>query len=405
MRLGRGLRLSVGALLAHERRVALASGSVALGVASVLVASALGQGARDEVLEDVARMGTNLLVVRPTRVERHVARPTVRGRVTTLRPEDCGPLAALPEVGAVAAARDGEMKVKAGRGSTNALVFGASPAFASLRGLRLRSGRFLQGFENEAALRVAVLGARIAETLFPTHDSIGSTIRIRNVPFEVVGVLESRGVLADGADEDGNVFIPVRTALRRVFNTTWVSAIFVSAIDRARMTAAEEEIRRVLRDRHRLEPAAPGDFEIQSQAKLLAMRQTVADSLTLLAAGLAGGALLIGGTGVLALMLLSVKERTAEIGLRIALGGRPRDVFFQFLIEASMLSMAGWVVGTLLGGAAVAGLAHLTNWPVGLPIAGAGATLGTTAITGVGFGALPARKAARLVPVRALALG
>ena len=227
-------------LLAHRRRVALATGSVALGVASVLVTSALGQGAREALLRDVARMGTNLLVVRPTQVERHVARPAIRGRVSTLRPEDCRELAALPEVREVAPSRDGGARVKVGRRSMSATVFGTSPDFFSLRALRLRSGRFLLRSENDAALRVAVLGARVADTLFPDADPTGTTIRIRGVPFVVVGVLESRGVLADGSDEDSNVLVPIRTALRRVFNTTWITGIFVSAVAPEKLDAAEE---------------------------------------------------------------------------------------------------------------------------------------------------------------------
>ncbi len=405
MKIRRSLRLSMRGLLAHRRRVALATGSVALGVASVLVTSALGQGAREALLRDLARMGTNLLVVRPTQVERHVARPAIRGRVSTLRPEDCRELAALPEVREAAPSRDGGARVKAGRRSMNATVFGTSPDFFSLRALRLRSGRFLRRSENEAALRVAVLGARVADTLFPDADPTGTTIRIRGVPFVVVGVLESRGVLADGSDEDSNVFVPIRTALRRVFNTTWITGIFVSAVTPQKLDAAEEAIRHVLRGRHRLPPEAPDDFEIQNQARLLATRETVATSLTLLVAGLAGGALLIGGTGVLALMLLSVKERTGEIGLRMALGARPRDVFVQFLGEASLLSLGGWIGGALTGTVVVIGLAVLTEWPVGLPLAGVAATLATTAVTGVGFGALPARRAARLVPIHALTCG
>jgi putative ABC transport system permease protein len=405
VKIRRRLRLSTRGLLAHRRRVALVTGSVALGVASVLVTSALGQGARDAVLRDVARLGTNLLVIRPTQVERHVARPAIRGRVSTLRPEDCRELAALPEVREVAPSRDGGARVKVGRRSMNALVFGTSPDFFSLRALRLRSGRFLRPFENDAALRVAVLGARVADTLFPDVDPTGATIRVGGVPFVVVGVLEPRGVLADGSDEDGNLFVPIRTALRRVFNTTWITGIFVSARTPERMPAAEEAIRRVLRERHRLPPDAPDDFEVQNQARLLETREAVATSLTLLVAGLAGGALLIGGTGVLALMLLSVKERTGEIGLRMALGARPRDVFVQFLGESSLLSLGGWVGGALIGTPVVLGLAFLTEWPVGLPLVGVAATLVTTVLTGVGFGAWPARRAARLLPIRALTRG
>jgi len=401
MRLRRQLRLSVRALLAHRTRAALTTGSVAIGVAAVLVTSALGQGARDEVLREVATMGTNLLVVRPAQVDKLVARKAVRGQVTSLRIEDCDEISALAAVREAAPGTEMRMRLKAGRGSTDALVLGTSAAFRSLRSLRLRYGRFFQSSEDAAAQRVAVLGARVAEALFPGRDPTGAAIRIRGLPFEIVGVLAGRGVLPDGSDEDGNVFVPSRTALRRLFNSTWLSAVFVSARD-GRMDETEAEIRRLLRNRHRLAADKPDDFAIQSQAKLLALREAVADSLSMLALGLAGASMLVSGTGVLALMLLSVKERTAEIGLRMAIGARRSDVFLQFFAEASILALGGWLVGAVLAAFTVGAMALASDWPVGLPVSGLAATLVVTAATGIGFGALPARKAARMPPIRAL---
>ena len=401
MRLRRQLRLSVRALLAHRTRAALATGSVAIGVAAVLVTSALGQGARDEVLREVATMGTNLLVVRPAQVDKLVARKAVRGQVTSLRIEDCDEISALAAVREAAPGTEMRMRLKAGRGSTDALVLGTSAAFRSLRSLRLRYGRFFQSSEDAAAQRVAVLGARVAEALFPGRDPTGAAIRIRGLPFEIVGVLAGRGVLPDRSDEDGNVFVPSRTALRRLFNSTWLSAVFVSARD-GRMNETEAEIRRLLRDRHRLAADKPDDFAIQSQAKLLALREAVANSLSMLAFGLAGASMLVSGTGVLALMLLSVKERTAEIGLRMAIGARRSDVFLQFFAEASILALGGWLVGAVLAAFTVGAMALASDWPVGLPVSGLAATLVVTAATGIGFGALPARKAARMPPIRAL---
>jgi putative ABC transport system permease protein len=402
MKLLRGLGLSRRALLANRMRAALAISSVAIGVAAVLVTSALGQGARDAVLRDVGAMGTSLIVVRPAQVATQVARKAVRGRVTSLRFEDCEAIGTLAAVAEVAPGSERRLRLKAGRGSMDALVLGTGPSFRSLRALSLRSGRFFVPAEDAAAERVAVLGARVADTLYSPRNPVGETLRIRGVPFEVVGVLAARGVLADGSDEDGNVFVPVRTALRRLFNTTWLSEVFVSAARPDGLAAAEAEIRSLLRGRHRLAAGRPDDFDIQNQSRLLAVREALAGSLTTLAGGLAGASLLVGGTGVLALMLLSVKERTSEIGLRMALGARPGDVFLQFLTEASALALGGWVVGALLGGA-LAGVAALTTkWSVGVPLAGLVASLAVTVVTGVGFGAFPAARAARMTPIDAL---
>ncbi|MEW6364813.1 MAG: ABC transporter permease [Acidobacteriota bacterium] len=402
MRLRRGFALSVRALTAHRVRAGLATASVAIGVASVLVTSALGQGARDAVLRDVGAMGANLLLVRPAQLGTLVARREVRGRVTSLRAEDCEEIAALACVREAAPGSERDMRIKVGPRSMDALVMGTGAAFRSLRGLTLSSGRFFDPAENDAAERVAVLGARVADTLFPGQRPIRESLRINGIPFQVVGVLAARGVLADGSDEDGNVFVPIRTALRRLFNTTSLSEVFVAAAHPDRMEEAEQEIRRLLRDRHRLAAGRPDDFDIQNQAKLLAVRAAVADSLTLLATGLAGVSLVVGGIGVLAVMLLSVKERTAEIGLRMALGARPADVFTQFLVEASALALGGWVAGAAAGGLGAATLAIATSWTVGAPRAGLVASFAVTVLTGVAFGALPARKAARMVPIDVL---
>jgi putative ABC transport system permease protein len=211
-------------------------------------------------------------------------------------------------------------------------------------------------------------------------------------------------VQPDGSDQDGNVFIPIRTALRRVFNTAWLTAVFVSVADPARMREAEAAVRELLRERHRLAPGAPDDFAVQDQVRLLAMQRAAVEGVTLLTAGLAAVAMLLGGAGILALMFLNVKERTAEIGLRIAVGARPRDVLVQFLGEAALLALGGWTAGAVAAALGAAALALGTKWAVALPAEAAAASLLMAVVTGVAAGALPARRAARLPPVRALGM-
>jgi putative ABC transport system permease protein len=282
-------------------------------------------------------------------------------------------------------------------------VLGTAPALARLRNLRLRSGLFFDEQHDVAACRVAVLGARVAQTLFPDEDPVGLDVRIRGLPFEVIGVLEPKGVQADGSDQDGNVFIPIRTALRRVFNSTWLTVVYVSVEDRGRMPEVEAALRELLRARHRLAPGAPDDFAVQDQVRLLAMQQAAIGGLTLLTAGLAGVSMLVGGAGILALMFLSVKERTAEIGLRMAVGARPVDVLVQFLGEAALLAVSGWVGGAVVAGLGGIALAMGTAWKVALPAEAVLASFSMALATGVGAGALPARQASRLPPIRALA--
>jgi len=404
MRLGRAARLSLRALLAHRLRSALALGSVAIGVAGVLLTGAIGKGAEAEVRRGLESTGGNLLVVRPAQVKRSAARRAVKGLVTTLRLDDYQAISELAVARDAAPGLDGRLRVKAGAGSMPATVLGTGPAYARMRALTVRSGRFIDDDDDGAARRVAVLGDRVARTLFPDVDPVGTDVRVGGVPFEVVGVVAPNGIDADGSDLDGNVFVPLRTALRRVFNATWLTTVSVSVPDRARMGEAEAAIRDLLRQRHRLADGAPDDFAIQDQTRVLAMQRQAVESLTLLTAGLAGVSLLVGGAGVLALMLLSVKERTGEIGLRMAVGARPRDVLVQFVAEATMLALGGWAVGAALATLGSTAVAFGTRWAVGFPAGAAAATLVMALVIGVGFGALPARRAALLPPIEALAI-
>jgi len=403
VKLRRAVRLSVRALLGHKVRTALALSSVGMGTAGVLLTSAVGKGAGNEVTRSIEAAGSNLLVVRPAQVKRSAARKTMRGVVTTLRLDDYREIAALPIVREAAPGVDTGLRLKAGGGSMPGSVLGTAPALARLRNLRLQDGRFFDEDDDAGSRRVAVLGARVAKTLFPGEDAVGQEVRVRGQPFEVIGVLEPKGIQPDGSDQDGNVFIPIQTALRRVFNTTWLTAVFVSVEDRGRMRDAEAAVRELLRERHRLAPGAPDDFAVQDQVRLLAIQQAAVEGLTLLTAGLAGVAMLVGGAGILALMFLSVKERTAEIGLRMAVGARPVDVLVQFLGEAALLALGGWAAGTavaVLGGMV---LAMGTEWTVALPVDAALGSFLMALVTGVGAGALPARKASLLPPIRALA--
>jgi putative ABC transport system permease protein len=311
--------------------------------------------------------------------------------------EDFESIAALSLVGEAAPGVEGAMRVKAGSHAMVTKVLGTNAAFPSVRRFRLRSGRFFDSADDGE--RVAVLGARVAETLFPGQEPAGEVVRLRGVPFDVLGVLEAKGGMADGGDEDNQILIPIRTALRRVFNVTWLSTVFVSVREPLQMDRAQVEIERLLRERH-----GSDDFAVQNTAKSRSMQAQMANTLTLLTSGIAGLALLVGGTGILGLMLLTVKERTGEIGLRMAVGAKPADVFLQFLLEAMLLAVGGWLSGVAIGSLGAAAVALGTSWKIGLPVEALFMSLATTLAIGFGFGAFPARKAARLTPIEALAV-
>jgi putative ABC transport system permease protein len=403
MRLWRYLGPSLTALFVQKVRTILALSGVGVGVAAVVLSGAIGMGARQEVLRRIEQMGTNLLIIKPLQVKKLVARKTITGLATTLEIDDYEAIAALSVVAAAAPGVDGDARVKAGAVVMKTTIRGTTPIFPSVRRFRIASGRFFGTGDDQMARRVAVLGARVSGTLFGREQPVGREIRIRGVPFDVIGVLQSKGLTADGADEDNQVLVPIRTALRRIFNSTWLTTIYVSVESSARMSEAEAEIRSLLRERHRRGVGnKPDDFAIQDTTKMRAVQQTIAASLSTFATGLAVVALLVGGIGILALMLLSVRERTGEIGLRKAIGAQPRDILIQFTLEATVLALAGWAGGIVLGLAGAAAVALGTTWTVGVPVPAVVASLGMAVVIGVGFGALPARSASRMPPIQAL---
>jgi putative ABC transport system permease protein len=403
MKLLRGIGISARALFAHKVRAGLALASIAVSVGAVVVVSAIGTGAKKEIIRQTESMGVNLLVVRPAQVKNSAARKQLRGVVSTLTEDDDEAIREMASVGAAVPGQENTLRVKYGNRSMSVRVLGTTAPYLEVCRFHVDRGRFFNDDDNRQARRVAVLGARVDAELFPGADAIGQDVRIRGVPFEVIGVLRAKGIQADGSDQDNQIVIPIRTALRRVFNLTWLNPIFVSVRNPAEMGDAEAGIAQLLRSRHGLEARAKADdFSIQNKTKTLAAQRQIAESLTTLGVGLAGISLMVGGIGILALMLMSVKERTGEIGLRMAVGARPRDILVQFLSEAMLLALAGWLAGVAIGIAGAATVAVAAKWKVDLSPAMVLVSLGTVLVAGVGFGTYPARKASLITPIRAL---
>jgi putative ABC transport system permease protein len=404
MRTLRALRVSVRGLFAHRMRATLAVSSVAAGVVAVVVTGAIGEGTKEEVLRQTENMGTNLLVVKPADVRFSPARKELKGEMTSLKLDDYQAIIRLPRVSdAAPGLQSPAATVKANSHAMGALILGTTSSYLDVCRFRLHEGRFLSPEDNLNASRVVVLEARVTETLFGEENPIGQEVRIRGIPFEVIGVLEAKGVLADGSDVDGGAVIPIRTALRRMYNFTFLNQIFITVRDIREMDAAREDVAHLLRDRHRLDRGGkPDDFVIQDKTQVLAVRRRLAESLTFLATGLAAASLAVGGAGILALMLMSVKERTSEIGLRMAIGAKPRDILVQFLLEAACIAAGGWILGMALGTVATFTVAQATTWKTSISPELVLSTLAVVAVTGLVFGAYPARKASLMPPIQAL---
>lgn len=404
MKIARSIRLSSRQLLAHKLRTALSLVGITIGVGAVVLMVAIGNGAQQKVLAKIQSLGTDLLTVSAGQVQKISGRQAVRGTVTTLIPDDgAAILRECSAVRAVAPVQSRKLLVKAGNLAAATSVIGTVPEFRTIRNFRVIRGSFFTDEENATARRVAVLGPTVVRNLFEGQDPIGELIHIGKVPFEVIGVLEAKGTDLSGADQDDQVLIPVQTALRRLFNVTYVSTLYLQAVRTESMAVAMAQVREVLRDRHRLNRQdRPDDFTIQNQTELLATQRATTGSFTTLIASIAAISLLVGGIGILAVMLIAIRERTNEIGLRRAVGATRKDIMIQFVLEAVMLSLGGGILGVVLGAAGALGVRLVTSWATSISLPSILLALGFSLLVGLFFGVYPARRASRLDPTEAL---
>ena len=280
---------------------------------------------------------------------------------------------------------------------------GTTEEFFTIRKFALQKGRIFSPEENRAALRVAILGSYVSDNLFGKKDPIGEIIRIRNIPFKVIGLLKAKGSSPGGGNQDNQIIIPIRTALKRVFNLNYLKALYVQVNSKEKMILAETEIREVLREEHRLNKKnKPDDFTIQNQLRIIQVEKETRSSFTILVTGIAGISLLVGGIGILAIMFLSLKERTNEIGLRIAVGAKPKDIMVQFLSEAAILGLAGGLLGLVVGILISILLGVSTQWNIKISIEPIVFSIIFSMSVGLFFGTYPARKASLLDPIESL---
>jgi putative ABC transport system permease protein len=403
MRVLKGARIALAALTANRLRTVLAVLGIVVGVAAVIVMMAVGEGARREVLGKIEALGTNLIIVSAGQVKNVAGRPQLVGAVTTLDLRDARViLDECPAVARVVPIQSRKMAVKYGTGTTNSTVVGAGEEFPVVRQFRAQTGRFFDADEILGVQRVAVVGRTVLANLGTRGSLVGETIRIGNVPFEVIGALEPKGFNYAGVDEDDQIVVPISTALRRLFNVPYLSSLDLQARDERSMALAAAQVTALLRERHRIKAGQADDFVVQTQGEILATAQETGETFSLLLGSVAGTSLLVGGIGILALMVISVRERTREIGVRRAVGARRRDIQLQFVMEATALSLLGGLVGIVIGLTGGIALSYATGWPTAVSPAGVLIAFGVSAALGVFFGAYPARRAARLDPIAAL---
>jgi putative ABC transport system permease protein len=401
--LSRNAILSCQILAAHKLRTLLSLTGMVVGVGAVILMVSVGRGAEKRILDRIRGMGTDLLIVNAAPARLMMGRQRTVATVTSLMPEDARAIAEeCTFVVAAAPAVNKSLVVHWEGNNTTTTVTGMAADGFGIRGIAFGSGRAFDADEDRARRRVAVLGPTVMKNLFGGTDPVGQQTRIGSVPFEVIGVTRPRGIDANGADQDDMVLVPLETAMRRLLNIPYIHTIFIQVRTSERLARVEREVRELLRRRQRLLEGRPDAFTIQSQATLLKTERETAHSMTLLIGSVAGISLLVGGVGILAVMLISVRERTREIGLRRAVGARRRDVRVQFLLEAALLAGAGGLLGVLAGIAAMHAAAAVGAWDTvfSWPAATLGFCFSVT--VGLVFGVVPALRASRLEPIAAL---
>ncbi len=402
MKLTRNIALSCEILAAQKLRTMLSMLGVVVGVGAVVLMVSAGKGAEKQILDRIRKMGTNLIIVNAGQTRIIAGRQRQMATVTTLVPEDARAIVKdCPDVLLAAPSSSKKLSAKFQAETTKTNVVGMTADGFQIQNIELSTGRFFDAHESRGRRRVAVLGPTVAGNLFGDVAPIGLFFRIGRVPFEVIGVTQAKGTDANGVDQDDLIIVPLETAMRRLFNVTNVDMIYVRAKNSDALTRAEAEIREVLRQLHRLREK-PDDFTIQNQAVLLETEQETSREMTLLVGSVSGISLLVGGVGILAVMLISVRERTHEIGLRRAIGALRQDIRNQFLLEAGILSGAGGLFGVLLGVSGVLIFSLLGYWEtvISWPAAGVGFIFSVT--LGIVFGLYPALRAADLEPIEAL---
>jgi putative ABC transport system permease protein len=404
------VQIAIRALAKNKMRACLTVLGVVIGIAAVTTMVSIGQSATSLVRNELEGFGTNVIVIRPTMVQRQGVRS---GKKITLTASDSRAieaecpaiLASTPLVGAGGQVVFGSLNYSPNE------MFGVGENYLQVRNWPIRHGVFFDRGQIEKGDKVCVIGKTVAIKLFQTANPLGERIRIANKPFTIIGIMETKGANLVGEDQDSILLLPYTTVRRTLQGSQFddVNAILASAKAVEQMGSAADQIRQLLLSRHKINPGQAPDFEVNTTTEIANMLGMVTGTMTLMLASIAGISLIVGGVGIMNIMLVSVTERTREIGIRMAVGARSRDILFQFLVESVMLSCIGGLLGFSLGIAACYGLTSLINsfssgteWPVVISIPAAIMAVVFSAAVGVFFGFYPARRASRLDPIEAL---
>jgi putative ABC transport system permease protein len=396
------LRLAGQSIVKNKMRTMLTMLGIVIGVGAVIVMVAVGQGAQSTIKAQIASLGTNLIMV--------TAGSTTSGGVSqgaqtfnrlTIADAEKIKAEAVTLVG-VSPVINSRVQVIGGAGNWRSALSGVSTDYLTIRDWALTSGEALTELDQKSSRKVVILGATVAKNLYPDGDPTGSQVQINSVPFTIIGVLAAKGQNATGNDQDDVVLVPYTTAEARLSGRSFLSQIIASTATPEDLPVAQNEIAALMRESHSLTNGTADDFTVRNQNDLAAAATSTTQVMSWLLAAIASVSLLVGGIGIMNIMLVSVTERTREIGIRMAIGARGSDVLTQFLVESVVMSAVGGLIGVAVGLGSAALLGHLTGWSTAIPPMAIVIAVGFSAAVGVFFGFYPARKAAGLNPIQAL---
>ncbi len=396
------VRLAVKSIRKNKMRSLLTMLGIIIGVGAVLVMVAIGLGARQQIQSQISGLGTNLIVITPgSSSSGGVSRGA--GSFNRLQIEDWEKLkreaVTIAGVSPIVITRT---QAVGGQGNWRTTINGVSGDYPVIRDWGTSSGVFFNEADIRQMRKVAVIGATVAKELFPGEDAVGQQVRLRDVPFQIIGVMEEKGQTASGTDQDDVVIAPYTTVRTRLSGWNFIPQILASTFSPSDIPAAQEEMRLIMRESHGLASYDEDDFTIRNQNDLADAAQGTTEVMSLLLAAIASISLLVGGIGIMNIMLVSVTERTREIGIRMAIGARGGDVLTQFLVEAIVMSVLGGAIGVLIGYASTRILSNATGWSTAISPGTVAVALVFSAAVGIFFGFYPARKAAALNPIEAL---